>query len=112
MATKEAKKSNFYRSRLGALVLKKGKIISRGNNSHRGHGRLTLKYGFKGGVHAETAAMLKACAGDTLIVARILRSEEPGCSKPCEKCIAMAKDFGIKKIIFSDIDGSIKEMRL
>ncbi len=112
LAAKEAEKSNFYRSRLGAIVLSKGKIISRGHNSHKAHGRLTSRYGFKGGKHAETSAMLKACVGDTLIVARLLRNEDLGCSKPCEKCLAMAKDFGIKKIIFSDHDGSAKELSL
>ncbi len=112
LASKAAEKSDFDRSRLGALILNKGKIVSTGHNSHRKHGRLTRLYGFKGGCHAETAAMLRANAGDTIVVVRLLKDGNLTCSKPCERCMAMAKDFGIKKIIFSDWNGALQELKL
>lgn len=50
--------------------------------------------------------------GDTLIVTRISKKGEYSCSKPCEKCLRAAKDYGIKKIYYTDWDASIQEIKL
>jgi deoxycytidylate deaminase len=111
IARQEAKKSS-YTFRLGAVVLRKGKIVGKGYNKVKTHPRLFKEYGYFS-IHAECDALLKAASngnGDTIIVVRIIKNGKYSCSKPCEKCLAFIKEYGIKKIIYSDWDGLIKEM--
>lgn len=70
------------------------------------------EYGYLGGTHAECSAIMRAAKGDALLVVRIKKDGELSCSKPCSKCLKVAKDFGIKKIYFTDWDKSIKEIRI
>lgn len=73
---------------------------------------MTRDYGFRGGKHAECDAMLRASTGDVLVVVRIHKNGKLSCSKPCEKCLKVAKEFGIKKIIYTDWDSSVCEMKI
>lgn len=119
MARKEAEKSNFTRSkgcatRIGALVLNKSKIISKGFNQRKTHPRLKSfgpDYMF---LHAETCALfsIDKGQGDTIVVVRIKGDGSFSCSKPCENCLSFIKEHGIKRIIFTDWCGSVKEMRV
>lgn len=111
-AIREAKKSDFHAYKLGALVLNKCRIISKGFNSNKGHGRMIRDHGYRGGKHAECDAIMRASSGDTLVVVRIRKDGKLSCSKPCEKCLKLAKEFGIKKIIYTDWDSSVCEMRI
>lgn len=87
-------------------------MIARGFNSNKTHAGATNKYGYRGGKHAECDALMRAALGDVLVVVRIRADGKLTCSKPCHRCLKMAKEFGIKKIVFSDWDSSIKEMKL
>ena len=86
--------------------------MSKGFNSNKTHARMTRDHGYKGGKHAECDAILRASTGDVLVVVRIRKDGKLSCSKPCARCIKVAKEFGIKKIIFTDWDASVQEMKL
>lgn len=109
VATGEARKST-YLYRLGAVVLRKNKIVGRGYNKLKTHPKLS-KYGYYS-CHAECDAIMRASEGDTLVVVRLLKSGKLCCSKPCDRCLKFAKDYGIKKIYYIDWDSSLKEMVL
>jgi deoxycytidylate deaminase len=109
-AIEQAKKST-YGYQLGAVVLKKNKIVGKGFNKLKTHRMLKERYGYYS-IHSECAAILDGARGDTLVVVRIMKSGKLSCAKPCEKCVAFAKDFGIKKIIYSDWDASLQTIKL
>lgn len=50
--------------------------------------------------------------GDTLIVVRVISDGKMACSKPCDKCLLFAKEYGIKKIIFVNEQGEVDQMRI
>lgn len=93
------------------MVIHQGRVVSRGYNCLKTHPRLFKKYGYFS-IHAECDAIMRANRGDTLVVVRVLKSGKLTCAKPCEKCLTFAKEYGIRKIMYSDWDESIKEMRL
>lgn len=54
-------------------------------------------------IHAECDALLRGgFIGDTLVVARLLKNGQLGCSRPCDKCMEYIKNSNIKKIIYMD----------
>lgn len=110
MAIKEAKRSK-YLFRHGAVVVNKGRLTARGFNQLKTNPKLYRKYGYFS-IHAECASLLRASSGDTLIVVRIRKNGNLTMSKPCEKCVKFAKDFGIKRIIYSDWDSTMTEIKI
>ena len=110
MAIEQAKMST-YLYRHGAVVANKGRMLSCGYNKLKTNPKMYKQYGYWS-VHAECAVLMRASAGDTLVVVRIKKNGSLTCSKPCEKCLRFAKDFGIKTVVYSDWDGSIKRRRL
>jgi deoxycytidylate deaminase len=119
LARKEAEKSSFRLSkgcltRLGALVLSKSKIISKGFNQRKTHPKLKSLEPNYVYLHAETCALFatEIGRGDTLVVVRIKSDGSFSCSKPCEHCLSFIKEYGIKRIVFTDWNGSVKEMRV
>jgi deoxycytidylate deaminase len=86
--------------------------MSRGFNTNKTHARMIREHGYMGGTHAECDALMRASKGDVLIVVRLHKSGKLSCSKPCKRCLKMAKEFGIKRIFFTDWDSSIQEIKL
>ena len=102
LAIKEAKKSKHF-FKVGAIIAKGKRILSRGYNS-RNHCTLNRLYHTR---HAEMNAiekMLKTkehsllLEGATLYVARVTKTGL-GISKPCPQCQALIHTVGIKKVI-------------
>jgi deoxycytidylate deaminase len=109
----------------GALLVKNNKIISEGYNSHRG----ILKKQICCSIHAEQMALLcyygPHLMYDTrrgwyinkslkfkkkldIIVARVGKKDNMLCFKysyPCENCLNMMRDIGIKNCIYSTGNG-------
>jgi len=108
----EALKSDFPNFKIGSAVLHGRKVIAKGYNKRKTNPSL-VKFGFYGGViHAEAASILKAANGDTLVVIRILKNGNLSCSKPCIHCLAYAKNFGIKTIVYSDWNSNLRELKI
>jgi deoxycytidylate deaminase len=84
--------------------------VSKGRNILKTHPSLA-KRGYYS-THAECMALMKANEGDTLIVVRIHKDGAFSCSKPCERCLILAKEYGIKRIFYTDWDASLKEIVL
>jgi len=109
----------------GALLVKNNKIISKGHNSHRG----VLKKQVCCSIHAEQMALLcyygphlmydirrgwyinkslKFKKKLDIIIARVGKKDNMLCFKdsyPCEKCLNMMRDIGIKNCIYSTGNG-------
>lgn len=103
-AIKIAQTSIWYPYKLGAVVVRQGKVIGRGANGIRKHGYSHI-YNFPMTLHAEAAAILNTpkhlLEGSDLYVVRISKNNEVRMSKPCDCCITLAKMVGIKNVHYS-----------
>lgn len=105
---------SLNKNKHGAIIFKENQIISTGYNKMIN--LLSLKrYGYsRGTIHAESDAMLKCrffCKGLNILVVREGKTRLKN-SKPCSGCLAMMKEFGIDRVIFSDKDGELVDMEL
>lgn len=100
-ALKESLRSS-YKYLLGAVIVKRGKIVGKGYNSVAYQG----KRSFLNGIHAEIAAINNTRAADrsgsTIYVARWMRRGQLGLAKPCPACEKVLRKLGIKKVYYSD----------
>ena len=101
----------FMSARLGAVVVSKKRVAGKGFNKAKTHPLLHNKYAYRS-IHAECDAALKAAQGDTIVVVRVMKNGKLTCSRPCEKCMRFIKDYGIKKVYYSDWDGTMKELSI
>lgn len=104
-AVEEAKKSD-YRQKVGAVIVKKKTIISKGHNyAQRAAKKLHPKFQeWPNSIHAEVDCILKArtdVAGASIYVIRINNLGQFRLSKPCKHCSAYLKHIGIKKVFYS-----------
>ena len=105
MAINEAKKST-HNQRVGAVIVKKKAILSKGHN----YPCKSIKHfhpkfqKWKNSVHAEIDCIIKAkrnLAGTTMYVIRINSADQLRNSRPCKHCLAYIKHVGIKKVYYS-----------
>jgi deoxycytidylate deaminase len=99
-ASKVAALSDHHRFRLGAVVVKSGRVLSQGVNVTK-KGPDTPP--FRESIHAEVNAMRWASDldGSTIYVARLNSSEKLALAKPCEYCINHMLHNNVKKVVFS-----------
>lgn len=105
LAVKEAKKST-YDQRVGAVVIKKKVILSKGHNySHKSIKNFHPRFQrWKNSVHAEVDCIIKArrdLAGAVMYVIRIGKNGKFRNSKPCDRCLTYLHHVGIKKVYYS-----------
>lgn len=102
LAVKQAAKSKHKQHRFGAVLLRGGKPIVVSHN---------FAY-----VHAEHAVLNRAwkneISGATLVVVRVTKNGRLGMALPCNVCIRRMYAAGVKKVLYSSEDGSIKEIKL
>jgi len=104
LAKKEALKSTFGQHRLGAVIVKGGRILSTGFNQRRPSSFLRQET-----LHAEEAAILKLLkenrmadlAGSTLYVTRFTRGGSVGMAKPCSRCFDLCCSVGVRQIHYT-----------
>lgn len=105
-ARKEAEKSTFNRARVGAIIVKGGRILSSGYNQTR-YSKLSARNQYKS-IHAEEACIIKLLrkpnglqmlAGATIYITRIKKDGSTGLAKPCKTCQDLINSVGIKKIV-------------
>jgi tRNA(Arg) A34 adenosine deaminase TadA len=108
--------SNHPEQRLGAVIIKSGKIISKSFNQ----GDKTHTYIKRNGehynqtIHAELACIFKVknkelLQGATIIVYRETKNGDLGNSRPCPMCYKLIQASGIKRIIYTTMDGLFQE---
>ena len=105
LAIREATKSH-YKQRVGAVIIKKKRILSKGHNyAQRAARKLHPKFKqWPNSIHAEADAILKAKTdlfGATIYVIRINRAGQLRYALPCSYCMAYLKHVGIRKIFYS-----------
>ena len=112
--------SDFMKTRLGAVLIYKGKVMSVGWNSNKtsplqkslnrlrdipvdcGEAHHTL--------HAEVACLTKAKDLDidwgraSLFICRIKKDGSRGLSRPCQGCQALIRSLGIKNVYYTTND--------
>jgi deoxycytidylate deaminase len=100
---------------MAALLVNGGRVISQGVNSTAPGFLKDKRYdlsrnGNKVGIHAELMAILRAPKGSTkggiIFVAGWSQGGKLIHSKPCERCQALLKEHGIKKVVYYDEFGS------
>lgn len=105
MAYKTSLSGKHSAAKIGAVLVKGGRIIDKESNLSRPFGDLNR------GFHAEER-LLKRCKhtaeGSTLVVVRSnYKGKLSTMSRPCKKCFPLVKSTGIKKIIYIDWNGNI-----
>jgi len=105
----EALKSGYIH-KLGAVIWKgRGRILSTGHNEVRSALSIPEKYRtWHNSFCAEKAAMLKVNKSKAkILVLRISAKGVLRSSKPCDSCMQMMKDYGIKEFWYADRNGQI-----
>lgn len=116
MAFEEALKSDSTSHRHGAIIVKGTNILSKGYNQKKTHPAL-MRYCDEqlASLHAETHALFRTSCnviGADLYVVRRKRGDKFGLSKPCEICMKILKNMGIRKAIYSNSDGTFSVLRI
>lgn len=110
IAREESYKSNYKPQKLGAVIEKGGKVLSKGYNQLRYCGKGIRYSQYIGALHAERDCIRKLdkdqLEGSTIYIYRETKSEDgkiitPNLSFPCEDCFALIKKVGIKRIVFT-----------
>lgn len=105
-------KSSPSRRRVGAVLLKKNKVIATAVNleekSHPLQAKLAQKVGLgeKIYLHAEISVLIKAKEdADTIVVARVNSQNKLRMAKPCPICALALEQEGIKNIYYTTNEG-------
>lgn len=103
-AKKESLKSTHPKVKIGVVVVKNGKIISRGFNQMR-HTTLRKYSKWSNSLHAEVHALSKLTINQsekaTMYIYREDRNYNLAMCKPCPTCQKFITDMKIKKIIYT-----------
>ena len=106
------------RFRLGAVLARRNQVLSTGHNNMARSHPLQQKYAtnrsFVLGLHAEVDACLGVAEADLegadLYVARILKDGRVAMAKPCQVCIKFIIDVGIRRVYYTQWDGSLEAL--
>ncbi len=108
----ETAKSSPSRRRVGAVLIRKSKLVSTAVNleqkSHPLQAKLAEKVGLgeKIYLHSEIHALIKAKEdADTIIVARVNTQDKLRMAKPCPICALALEQSGVKNIYYSTNEG-------
>jgi tRNA(Arg) A34 adenosine deaminase TadA len=108
----ETAKSSPSRRRVGAVLLRKSKVVATAVNleqkSHPWQAKLAEKVGLgeKIYLHSEIHALIKAKEdADTIIVARVNTQDKLRMAKPCPICALALEQGGVKNIYYSTNEG-------
>lgn len=110
--------SSFSKARVGCIFVKHGKIISSGVNSAKTH-PLQKKYNIhrftedttKHSLHAEVSAYINALKvtndfSDVVVyIYRETRDGKIAMARPCNSCIHLLKDIGVRTVKYSTYCG-------
>lgn len=115
IAEKLALQSPFLKHRVGCVILKGKRVLSTGFNSIRYNRETRLST-----LHSEAAAITKMVkakrlselVGATMYVTRYTKAGTISCAKPCPTCMELIQAVGIKKVYYTDFDGSTKVIKL
>jgi pyrimidine deaminase RibD-like protein len=97
--------ATHYQWRVGAVLVKGGRVLSMGVNRYR---NLPSQVDLEGvSYHAEEVALKRAgdVEGATIFVARVTRSGHLGLAKPCERCQELLHAHGVHSAVWTEPTG-------
>jgi deoxycytidylate deaminase len=103
LAIKAAGKARHAYFRHAALVLKGKRIVAVGSNHE--------------GTHAEAAALVavtyvgpfkRSYKGLDLLSIRVTRAGKLAMARPCDNCMKLIREAGIRRVYFTDADGAMR----
>ena len=101
--------------RAGAVIARGGSVISTGWNKDNPGGQKHELYEGRC-IHAELDAVLKVnknqLRGSTIYVFVLTRANNTAKSEPCVRCRKLLTDCGIKKIVYSEKDGTVVTVKV
>ena len=111
LAGKVAAISDHHRFRLGAVVVKSGRVLSHGVNVTKKGPETPPE---RESVHAEVNAMrgVASLQGATIYVARLDSFDGLALAKPCEYCIHHMMENGIARVVFSTSENDAESFYL
>lgn len=109
LAKRKAQESPFQKHKLGAVIVKGGRVLSTGYNEIRYTRELR-----KHSVHAEQAAILRllkdrrvdALVGSEIYVSRTTPGGRVACAKPCVMCHDLIRSCGLRWVHYTDNEGT------
>jgi len=111
LAKRVSKKSDHRSYHLGAVIVKKNRVLSIGFNRNRTHPKSPHKFKY---LHAEIDAIIgldfKDLYGSVIYVYREDKLGRLALSKPCESCMEAIKASGIKYLCYTIDNGYKKEL--
>jgi len=110
LARKQSLKSSF-RQRVGACLVKDGKVISVGYNIINNDLPFSTEH-WVSSTHAEMMCLMrlikkgrvKQIAGSTMYVVRTMKSGQLGLAMPCQPCYRVMSALKVRSVIFSNDD--------
>lgn len=119
MLAKNMALKSVSRFRLGAVLARRGKVLSTGYNQMRKTHPLMRKHSneeFELGLHAEVHACIGVSAGDLhgadVWVARVCRDGKLAIAKPCSVCQRFLRSVGVNRVYYSMDDGHYGVMKI
>ncbi len=118
LATKAAHDSEFRRARVGACIVRGGRVLSVGCN-RIGYSSFHLHRRFPESIHAEAQAILELLkrkrlnelANSTIYVSRIGKDGRTRRARPCINCLRLIESVGIRKVVYT-VDNGTEELRI
>jgi len=111
LAKKLSKKSDHHSYHLGAVIVKKNRILNVGFNRNRTHPKSPHKYKY---LHAEIDAIIgldfEKLKGSTIYVFRENKQGGLALARPCSSCMTAIKTSGIKNLCYTTYGSYKKEV--
>lgn len=105
--------NNGRQYHLAAILRRNGKVIKIGENTNKTHPRFKRQYAdgtWGSHMHAEMNVLRFAQPGDEIEVMRFAKSKQFAMAKPCKWCTEHIKSAGIKRVKYTNGDGSWEEI--
>lgn len=115
LARIQSEKATGVKHKLGAVIVKGGRVLSTGYNEIR-YSRF-VKHTT---VHAEESAIVKllsrrdlgALQGSDIFVSRTTPGGYSGLARPCSRCMGLIQSVGIKKVHYTTDNGITESIKL
>lgn len=102
MALSQAEKSRYAKWRVGAVLVKGGRVLAAAPNTLRNEPGLAGLPLEECSVHAEAAVLQKVTnPSGTMYVARLTKSGKQSLARPCRRCRILLIEAGIRTVVWT-----------